>query len=131
MPQIKPPNIRTIDINKETSDRLHRYTVNNLEAVAEAARRLTSVAGFKLYMYLAKNQNNYSMLLYSSSFLEWANVGIAAYNTAFKELVKEGFLVPDPVIKDKYNFYDRSQYPEQPDPKHPQIVIMKEITPDQ
>lgn len=49
------PNQRTITVSKEKTDKQHRYTANNLEALDEAARRLQSKGGFKLYMYLAKN----------------------------------------------------------------------------
>ena len=50
------PNQRVLTIHKEPTDKQHKYTLNNLEAMGEAARRLQSKAGFKLYMYLAKNQ---------------------------------------------------------------------------
>ena len=52
------PHQREITVRKELTDRSHKYTANNLAALDEAARRLQSKGGFKLYMYLAKNQNN-------------------------------------------------------------------------
>lgn len=104
----KVPNQRTLSIHKEKADKQHLYTVNNLDALDESARRLTSVGGFKLYMYLAKNQDKYQFALSSQDFCMWAKLGHRAYTTAFKELVDEGYLVPTGK-KDDYIFYDKSQ----------------------
>ena len=49
------PNQREVTVAKEPTDKAHKYTANNLAALDEAARRLQSKGGFKLYMYLAKN----------------------------------------------------------------------------
>lgn len=106
------PNQRVLDIKKEPADKQHKFTCNNLEALGTAARRLQSKGGFKLYMYLAKNQAIENFVLYSSNFCEWSGLGIAAYNTAFNELVKEGFLIPKDETKVKethFTFYDKSQ----------------------
>lgn len=102
------PNQRTIQVNKQPTDKKNLYTANNLTALDEAAKRLQSKGGFKLYMYLAKNQNNYYFALYSSNFCEWSGLGIKAYNTAFEELVKEGYLVLKEDSKTNYIFYDKS-----------------------
>ena len=87
------PNQRTITVNKEKTDKQHRYTANNLAALDEAARLLQSKGGFKLYMYLAKNQDKYYFALSSADFCQWSGLGIAAYNTAFEELKDKGYLV--------------------------------------
>lgn len=62
------PNQRTIKVRKSATDKEHRYTTNNLEALAEASRNLETLGGFKLYIYLAKNQNNYEVALSSADF---------------------------------------------------------------
>ena len=105
----KVPNQRIITIHKELADMNHKYTVNNLEALDEAAGRLIEKASFKLYIYLAKNQDKYNFNLSSSHFMQWASVGIAAYRTAFKELVEEGYLIKKDNCEDTYIFYDKSQ----------------------
>ena len=48
-------NQRVIEIHKEPTNKENLYTTNNMAALDEAARRLQSKGGFKLYMYLAKN----------------------------------------------------------------------------
>ena len=106
------PNQRVLTIHKEPTDKEHKYTVNNLEAMGEAARRLQSKGGFKLYMYLAKNQDKYNFALSSTDFCEWSGLGIAAYRSAFNELEKEGYLIPKDKEKEKesiFTFFDKSQ----------------------
>lgn len=103
------PNQRIITVSKEPTDKQHLYTVNNLAAVDEAARYLQSKAGFKLYYYIAKNQNNRQFALSSKDFCYWGGVGIRAYNTAFAELVENGYLVPKEDSETIFMFYDKSR----------------------
>ena len=112
MPQKKietVPNQRVLTIHKEPTDKAHLYTSNNLAALDEAAYQLQSKAGFKLYMYLAKNQDKYNFALSSSQFVAWAGVGLTAYNSAFKELEEKGYLIPKEEGSTIYTFYDKSQ----------------------
>ena len=111
MAKSKVPNQRTLTVVKAKADKNHLYTVNNIAAVDEAAGRLQSKAGFKLYMYIAKNQDKYTFYLSSSDFMRWAGVADTAYKSAFKELVKEGYLIEEG--KDVFTFYDKSQIEEQ------------------
>lgn len=109
MAQQTVPNQRTITVKKEPTDKEHLYTTNNLEAVDEAARYLQSKAGFKLYYYIAKNQNNYQFALSSKDFCSWSGVSLTAYNTAFEELEKQGYLILKEGTKTVYTFYDKSR----------------------
>lgn len=102
-------NQRVITVNKSVCDKTHKYTANNLKALDEAAFRLQSKAGFKLYMYLAKNQDKYEFALSSKAFIAWAGVGRDAYNSAFKELVEEGYLIVKDKKTNRYIFYDKAQ----------------------
>ena len=93
MSEIKTvPNQRVITVNKAPADKQHLYTVINLQALNTACMKLQSKAGIKLFLYLAKNQNGYKFALSSADFMEWSGVKIGAYNTAFKELVDNGYL---------------------------------------
>lgn len=88
------PNQRIIKIKKEPTDKQHKYTMNNLDAINEALAQLNEKASFKLYMYFAKNQNNYEFALSSANVEECCGFAYTAYRTAFKELVDKGYLVP-------------------------------------
>lgn len=103
------PNQRVLTIHKEPTDKQHKYTCNSLEALGEASKRLQSKGGFKLYMYLAKNQDKYNFALSSSDFCNWSGLGIAAYRTAFEELEKQGYLIINGSSTNNYIFYDKAQ----------------------
>ena len=106
------PNQRIVEVNKAATDKKNIYTTNNLSAIDEAAGELQSLAGFKLYIYLAKNQNKYTFALSSTDFERWACVSDTAYKTAFSELVEKGYLVYVTTLNkrnDCYAFYDKKQ----------------------
>lgn len=102
------PNQRTLVIHKEPTDKDHLYYVHNLEALAEAAHNLKNTS-FKLYIYLAKNQDKYSFGLSSKDFTEWAGVSRPAYLDAFKDLEEKEYLIPNIEGSTSYTFYDKSQ----------------------
>lgn len=114
------PNQRIVTVNKEPVGREKIYTVNNLAAIDEAAYNLQSKAGFKLYMYLAKNQDNRQFALSSAAFTAWSGTGLTAYNTAFKELVKKGYLIQKEGTETIYSFYDKSQKEQK---KNDEVII--------
>ena len=101
------PHQRTIKVGKSTTDKSHKYTTNNLEALAEASKNLQSLGGFKLYMYLAKNQENYELALSNADFKEWCGLERRAYTTAFEELKAKGYLVPLNDSESIYFFRDK------------------------
>ena len=98
-----------LTIHKEPTDKDHKYSLNNLAALDEAAFNLQKKASFKLYMYLAKNQDKYNFALSSSHFMAWAGVAKTAYDSAFEELEEKGYLVPKEPGSTVYTFYDKSQ----------------------
>ena len=101
------PHQRTIKVGKSTTDKSHKYTTNNLEALAEASKNLQSLGGFKLYMYLAKNQENYELALSNADFKEWSGLERRAYTTAFEELKEKGYLIPLNDSESIYFFRDK------------------------
>ena len=103
------PNQRVLTIHKEPTNSTNPYTLNNLEALDEAAFNLQKKASFKLYMYLAKNQDQYKFALSSSHFMAWAGVAKTAYDSAFEELEAKGYLVPNEPGSTIYTFYDKSR----------------------
>ena len=113
------PNQRTIEVVKEKADRHNIYSIHNLNALDQASYELQSKGGFKLYMYLAKNQNKYSFNLSSNDFMLWSGLGYTAYTTAFEELKEEGYLILKEGTETTYTFFDKSQLP----PKEKEITI--------
>ena len=113
MKPIGVPNQRTVSVHKEECSKKNKYTANNLAALDEAARMLQSKGGFKLYMYMAKNQDKYNFELSSSDFMQWSGLGYSAYTTAFKELEDKKYLILKEGTDTVYTFYDKAQTPEE------------------
>ena len=103
------PNQRVLTIRKEPADKDHKYSINNLAALDEATFNLQKKASFKLYIYLAKNQDKYKFALSSSHFMAWAGVAKTAYDSAFAELEEKGYLIPKEKGSTIYTFYEKSK----------------------
>ena len=81
-------NQKTITItNKPPCDKNHPYTVTNLSAKYFAMRKLQSLAGYKLWEYLAANQENYTIELSQVAIEKTCGIKKAAYNSAVQELI--------------------------------------------
>ena len=86
------PNQKRIIINKEPCDnRRNIYAQINLAAIQKAMSELTSAGEIKLWMYLAKNQNNH---IFNLSLVDCKKYGIKtdAYHAAVKKLISKGYL---------------------------------------
>ena len=76
---------------------------------------------FKMWVYLGKNQNNYTFALSRVDTLKWCGFSKNTYTTVFNELEKKGYLV-----KSKGNHYDFFEIPPK-EPEEPTITIHKEL----
>lgn len=97
-------NQKLIKVNKKpTKNAIHAQI--NMEALEASAQRLQAGA-FKLWVYMAKNQNNYEFALSSKDCNDRFGIGIKQYNNAVAELKEKGYLVE--VDKDIYIFNEVS-----------------------
>lgn len=60
------PNQKIVKVSKEPCNKSNYYAAINLEAMEQAAQALDAAA-FKLWIYFAKNQNNYEFALSSKA----------------------------------------------------------------
>lgn len=97
------PNQRIISVKKAKADKNNLYAIFNLEALQRACNLLVSKAGFKLYVYCARHQNNFTFALSREDFMQYANVAETAYKTAVNELITYGYLV-ETETKGRYIF---------------------------
>lgn len=58
----------------------------------EAARTLESAGAFELWIYFAKNQNNYTFALSSRDVENTFGMKIKQYNNAISKLIEKGYL---------------------------------------
>lgn len=86
------PNQKTITIKKEKADNKNYYCKINLSALECAATDLKSGA-FKLWIYFAKNQDNYSFGLSNKAVAETFGIKKDQYDNAVKELIEKGYLI--------------------------------------
>lgn len=85
-------NQKIIIVSKAPADKQHPYTTINIEAIDHAAIHLKANA-FKLWMYIAKNQNKYKFGLSQVAFCHWSGVSKPTYLTAVRDLIDQGYLV--------------------------------------
>ena len=69
-----------------------KHTILNLEALQRASSDLQGEA-FKLWVYLAKNQNGYTFALSMVDALSWGLGSKSSYYRAVKELEEKGYLL--------------------------------------
>lgn len=99
------PNQKVITVNKSICDKEHIYATCNLKANKIALKELSANA-YKLYMYFALNQDNYTFAL---SYLDVYNItGMSekTYHRTVKELIEKGYLVKTETSTNQYIFYD-------------------------
>ena len=100
-------NQKLIFVKKAPCNKAKLYATINLQALDNAAKVLNTPAGLALYIYLAKNQQDYTLALSNTAFKNWCGFGKTAYNSAVAELIEKGFLVhKEGFDKDSYEFRD-------------------------
>ena len=98
-------NQRIVTTGKALCDANHRYTMTNIEAMKRAMNRLKPNA-YKLWVYLGKNQDQYTFALSQVDVTDFCGMSRNTYLSAFKELEAEGYLVRDNDGSNHYNFYE-------------------------
>ena len=79
-------NQKRIEIKKQGSG---KHTVLSLEALYLASRELSGES-FKMWLYLAKNQDRYNLALSRQDALCWGIGSKSSYDRAIKELIEKG-----------------------------------------
>lgn len=103
-------NQKIIIVSKELSDKEHPYSIINLSA-AEAAGSTLNGNEFKLWFYIAKNQNEYTFALSKADFCRKMNVSSSTYYRAVDSLIEKGYLVQKEENSNTYCFYEGGESP--------------------
>lgn len=98
-------NQKIIIVSKAEADKDHPYSVINLEALDSAAITLKN-NDFKLWVYLAKNQNHFTFALSRVAFCKWSGASKNTYHRAITSLIEKGYLVPQSANSNIYTFYE-------------------------
>ena len=100
------PNQKTLKIYKCLCNRDNPYSTFNLQALQTAMRRLKGEA-FKLWVYLNKNRESYTMALSAVDALAWGIGSKSSYDRAVMKLIEQGYLVK--IDNNYYSFYEIPQ----------------------
>ena len=114
------PNQKTITTKGTTHDKSHPYGTIGVEAM-EIAMNLLKPNTFKLWCYMAKNQNNHTFALSCVDACKFCNMGRNTYLTGIQELIEAGYLVN--TSGNSYDFYEK--LPEEKEVIH--ITVKKEV----
>lgn len=98
-------NQRVVTTMKTICDANHKYAVINIEAMKRAMNKLKPNT-FKLWQYLAKNQDKYTFALSKTDVMDFCNMSRNTYLAAVNELVDTGYLIQDKDGSNHYNFYE-------------------------
>ena len=102
---ITVPNQKVVTVKQSICDKEHIYTQCNLKANKMALKELNANA-YKLYMYFALNQNDYTFALSYVHVYSITGMSEKTYHRAVKELIEKGYLVKEEDKKNQYIFYD-------------------------
>ena len=61
---------------------------------------------FKLWQYLAKNQDKYTFALSKVDAMDFCNISKSTYASCVNELIDTGYLIKDNDGSNHYNFYE-------------------------
>ena len=86
------PNQKVIQVHKEKCDKNNLYATININALQQAAQNLDA-GPFKLWVYFAKNQNDYTFALSRSAVEQQFGMKKSQYDKAVAELIEKNYLV--------------------------------------
>lgn len=70
------------------------YGIFNVDALQEAMSTIKTIGGIKIWMYINKNQNNYTFDLSRQELLNKWGLTRATYDSGLEELIALGYLTP-------------------------------------
>jgi hypothetical protein len=115
------PNQKTVTTKSAKHDKENIYAAINIKAL-EVAMTMLKPNAFKLWCYMAKNQNNYTFALSAVDACSFCNFGKSTYHTAVQELIDIGYLVN--TSGNHYDFYEELKEEEAP------IITVKKANDD-
>lgn len=96
-------NQKTITTKSAKHDQENIYAKINIEAM-EKAMTLLSSNGFKIWCYMAKNQNNYTFALSCVDACRFCKMTKPTYLKCVQELIDTGYLIN--TEGNHYDFYE-------------------------
>lgn len=98
------PNQKTITIKKAPCDLRNLYAKINLEAMKRAMNELEN-AEFEIWIYFAKNQQDFTFALSPQAASEWG-IARTTFNRTIRKFIENGYLIADKYGSNHYIFYE-------------------------
>lgn len=97
------PNQKTVTTRSAKHDKDNLYATINIKAM-EIAMSLLKPNTFKVWCYMAKNQNNYTFALSCADACAFCKMSKPTYLASIQELIDNGYLVN--THGNSYDFYE-------------------------
>lgn len=98
------PNQKTVTTKGAAHDKDNIYAIYNIAAMSEAMTLLKPNT-FKLWCYMAKNQNNYTFALSCADACKFCDMSKPTYLSSVQELIDTGYLVN--TTGNSYDFFEK------------------------
>lgn len=102
------PNQRIItvkrDMPKQSKENKRPYMIAYTDVIEEAARNLSTVGEFKVYLYMINNQDNYKFGCSPQNIADRYGLNIDTVKKAINKLIEKGYIVK---IKGTYEFHEK------------------------
>lgn len=92
------------DMPKQSKDNKRPYMVAYNDVIEEAARNLSTVGEFKVYLYMISNQDNYKFGCSPQNIADRYGLNIDTVKKAINKLIEKGYIVK---TKGTYEFHEK------------------------
>ena len=105
---VTSPNQRIItvkrDMPKQSKENKRPYMIAYTDVIEEAARNLSTVGEFKVYLYMINNQDNYKFGCSPQNIADRYGLNIDTVKKAINKLIEKGYIVK---TKGTYEFHEK------------------------
>ena len=92
------------DMPKQSRENKRPYMIAYTDVIEEAARNLSTVGEFKVYLYMINNQDNYKFGCSPQNIADRYGLNIDTVKKAINKLIEKGYIVK---TKGTYEFHEK------------------------
>ena len=92
------------DMPKQSKDNKRPYMIAYTDVIEEAARNLSTVGEFKVYLYMINNQDNYKFGCSPQNIADRYGLNIDTVKKAINKLIEKGYIIK---TKGTYEFHEK------------------------
>lgn len=92
------------DMPKQSKENKRPYMIAYTDVIEEAARNLSTVGEFKVYLYMVNNQDNYKFGCSPQNIADRYGLNIDTVKKAINKLIEKGYIIK---TKGTYEFHEK------------------------